>query len=512
MIAPAMARAPSSLVSPEWRRALMLLGAGLLALGAIFNQEISAAVRTWIDSTAYNHCFLVIPIAAYLVWDRHPDLRGVPIGVCRPAILLAVPVALAWLLAERLGIMEGRQLAAMTFVDLLFLTVLGARFCRAVAGPLLYLYFLVPFGEFLTPQLQDVTAWFVRHGLGVIGVPAYIDGYVIEIPQGTFFIAEACAGLRFLIASIAFGCLYALIMYRGPVRRTLFIIASIVVPIGANGLRAIGIVWLGYVLDSAQAAAADHIIYGWVFFSFVILLLIVLGLPFRQDHLSTRSGAAPLPVPDPAAGWGGAAAVALLVAVACVSPALTGGLAIASRSSPPAAFAIDPGPGCTASALPAAVAVAPPVQGQRVTCGDVVMDMRWQALSPLSTAGAVMAVRRDLCRPVESEGRSEAWLSPDDGKPSAWRIMRSDDPAYALGVSVWIGGQPNRPGLDMRLRLAIDSLTGSAHAPLVMTVTPAVDWPALTLAERRFAEGQLAAFLMTRTGLDQTVEAATALK
>ena len=58
-----------------------------------------------------------------------------------------------------------------------------------------------------------------------------IDGYTIEIPEGTFYVAEACAGLRFLIASIAFGCLYALLMYRSPVRRTAFIVISIVVPI-----------------------------------------------------------------------------------------------------------------------------------------------------------------------------------------------------------------------------------------------------------------------------------------
>jgi exosortase A len=515
MTAPAMARAPDSLISPDWLRALLLLGAGLLLLGAVFNQEISAAIRTWIDSTAYNHCFLVIPISAYLVWDRRPDLSGVPIGACRPAMLLAVPVALVWLLAERLGIMEGRQLAAITFVELLFLAVLGTRFCRAVAGPLLYLYFLVPFGEFLTPQLQDITAWFVRHGLEIIGVPAYIDGYVIEIPQGTFYIAEACAGLRFLIASVAFGCLYALIMYRGPVRRTLFIIASVLVPVVANGFRAIGIVYLGYVLDSAQAAAADHIIYGWVFFSFVILLLILLGLPFRQDHLTTRSGPVPVPgpVPRPAAGWVGAAAAAAgLVAVACAAPALAATLAVASQSPPATANAIDPGPGCTASALPAAVSASPPVQGQRVACGDVVMDMRWQALSPLSTAGAVMVALRNLSRAVDSEDESENWLDTGDGKPSAWRIKRSNEPAYALGVSVWINGQPQRPGLRMRLRMALDSLTGSAHAPLVMTVTPAVDWTALTLTERRLALDGLVAFLVAHQGLDQTIGAATALK
>nr|WP_294523669.1 exosortase A [uncultured Rhodopila sp.] len=506
MNAPATARAPASIISPEWRRVLLSLGAGLLVLGGVFNEEIAAAIRTWIDSTAYNHCFLVIPIALYLLWDRRFDLHGVPLQPWKPAMLPAVPVALVWLLAERLGIMEGRQLAAMTFVELLFLAVLGRRLWWAMAGPLLYLYFLVPFGEFLTPQLQDVTTWFVRHGLDILGVPAYIDGYVIEIPQGTFFIAEACAGLRFLIASIAFGCLYALMMYRGPVRRALFIIVSILVPIVANGFRAIGIVYLGYLLNSARAAAADHIIYGWVFFSFVILLLIVLGLPFRQDEMSTRSGSPAAMAAAPAAWRAAAAAAAGLVAVACITPALAAALAFATRSPPLTAQTIDLGPDCSVAALPGAE------PGQRATCGDVVMDMRWQALSPRSTAGAVMAAWRTLCRPADGESRAEAWLNTGDGKPSAWRIIRVEDPAYALGVSVWIDGRPVRPGLAMRLRMALDSLTGSAHAPLVMTVTPAVHWEALTVTRRRIAEDELGAFLAAHRGLDQAVRAVTAVR
>ena len=237
--------------------------------------------------------------------------------------------------------MEGRQLVAVTFVEVLFLAMLGTRLWWALAGPLLYLYFLVPFGEFLTPKLQDITTWFIRHGLEILGVPAYIDGYIIEIPQGTFFVAEACAGLRFLIASIAFGCLYALMMYRSPLRRGVFILVSIVVPIIANGFRGLGIVYLGYLLNSAQAAAADHVIYGWVFFSAVILLLIVLGLPFRQDDVSTRSAVPPRPVHgSPASLRGGLAVAFAMLAIAAISPTVAAGLTmVTDRAGFAASFA-----------------------------------------------------------------------------------------------------------------------------------------------------------------------------
>ena len=57
--------------------------------------------------------------------------------------------------------MEGRQFAALGFLELLCLAVLGWRVCAVLAGPLLYLVFLVPFGIFLTAALQDFTAWFI---------------------------------------------------------------------------------------------------------------------------------------------------------------------------------------------------------------------------------------------------------------------------------------------------------------------------------------------------------------
>jgi hypothetical protein len=136
-----------------------------LLLGILFHAEVIAAVGVWIDSTAYNHCFLIIPIVIFLIWDRRSTLAGLAAEPLPLAALLAIPLGIAWLAAERLGIMEGRQLVAVSMVEVLFLAMLGRRLWLALLGPLLYLYFLVPFGEFLTPKLQDITTWFIRHSL-----------------------------------------------------------------------------------------------------------------------------------------------------------------------------------------------------------------------------------------------------------------------------------------------------------------------------------------------------------
>ena len=313
-----------------YRGLIPALGAGLVLLGLLFPAEVAAAVATWIDSTAYNHCFLVLPIAFYLAWDRRDELQGVPIAADLRFVVLAVPVMLVWLVAERLGIMEGRQLMVICLVQVLFLTALGWRMWKRLSGPLLYLFFLVPFGAFLTPVLQDFTAAFTIEGLNLLGIPNYSDGYIIEIAQGVFYVAEACAGLRFLIASVAFGVLYALILYRSPRRRAAFIVVSIVTPIIANGFRALGIVVLGRYLGSAQAAGADHLIYGWVFFSFVLLMLVLLGLPFREDGRRPAVTKLP-PRRDPVRGRPVLIAGVALIAVAAVGPVAAGVLDRSSR-------------------------------------------------------------------------------------------------------------------------------------------------------------------------------------
>ena len=103
------------------RDARLGLAIGLVSLGLLFHTEIAAAVKTWIESTAYNHCFLVIPIVAFLIWDRRASLRGLTAAPVPLAAILALPPGVAWLTAERLGIMEGRQLAAMSIVEVLSL-------------------------------------------------------------------------------------------------------------------------------------------------------------------------------------------------------------------------------------------------------------------------------------------------------------------------------------------------------------------------------------------------------
>ena len=489
------------------RPALPALAVGITAWALLFHAEAAAAVRVWIESTAYNHGFLILPIVAWLLWDRRTRLAGTTPQPFPWVALAALPVVAVWLLADRLGVMEGRQLMAMTLLQLLFLGVLGWWVYWLLLGPLLYLYFLVPFGAFITPALQNFTTDFVGWGLNLFGIPNYIDTHLIQIPGGAFYVAQACAGLRFLIAAIAFSALYALLIYRSNLRRVLFIGVSLVVPVIANGFRALGIVTLGYLEGSAKAAATDHVLYGWIFFSIVILLLVLLGLPFRQD----TGGWQPPPLPPPPARPRQPMPVALAVAVvAALGPVFSLGLHRAAATEVAAAPPILPPGSCRvlAAALPvppalARAAGAARIAEQRLSCDGHGVRVVVVRFSPRSDPGPIVLAERHLSRQLGAEDVVRGVLR---AKRLEWNVIETSAPSRTTAFLLWRDGKPRQPSLRFRLRQGIASLIGGHGAPLLVAVAPDPDPGGQGPGGRQQARAAITAYLQAHPDLPMALD------
>jgi len=491
---------------------LLALGLGLAGLALLFRAEAAAALRVWRDSTAYSHCFLVLPIALWLAWDRRAAARGLPLRPT-PWPLLAIPVlGLGWFTAERLGLMEGRQLAALLMAQALLVALLGWRLARVQAPALAYLLFLVPVGGFLVPGLQHVTAGFVDVGLEMLGIPHVVDEFSIEIPEGMFYVAEACAGLRFLIAALAFGALYGVLCFRDPGRRLLFLVACLVVPILANGVRALGIVLAGHLLGSAEAAAADHLIYGWGFFSAIIFLLALAGLPFRQD---ARPPAAAAAMPLVPAGRPGAALA--IAGMACVLAAA--GPAASLLLNRPGAMPAPHLPGFVATGSCRALDAGDPAWTWHFGCNGAALSARVEFLPPHAPP-ALLRARRLAATERAASGddapadtitgqldlaAGDAGITEIDPRvPPRWSLVESDEPARLTATATWIGGAPAPSGWSGRLRLAWDGLRGAGTPAALVVVTLAPPAPALDAdwgpASRRDAPRRLLADFLRAQG------------
>lgn len=275
----------------------------------------------WWRSDTFAHGLVVLPAFAWLVWRERPHIGGLQ---PEPTALMVLPIVasgLLWLVGGMVSVSAAQHFALFAMLVSAFVGVLGWRLSRVLLFPLAFLFFGVPIGEFMLPTLMHYTAEFTVWALRLSGVPVYQEGLHFIVPNGRWSVVEACSGVRYLMASLFVGALYAYLNYRSLKNRLLFMLLALVVPVFANWLRAYMIVMLGYLSDNKIAAGVDHILYGWVFFGVVIFLMFWIGGRWHEAPVTPKFPRSP-------AQEGGAqatrwlAALPVVVAVAVFPPVL----------------------------------------------------------------------------------------------------------------------------------------------------------------------------------------------
>jgi exosortase A len=263
--------------------------AGLIALVTVvlivacYYRTAWSMVSIWERSDTFAHCFLIVPISAWLIWRQRGKLAATDHKPNPWGLLLLAGLGFGWLLAALAHVLVFQQYFMTAMIPAAAWAILGNRMTIALGFPLAYLLLAVPFGEVLIPSLIDLTANFTVNAVRLTGIPIYREGTYFALPSGNWSVVEACSGLRYLIASFTLGTLFAYLTYRSLKRRLVFIAVSLILPLFANGVRAYLIVMMGHLSGMRLAVGADHLVYGWAFFGLVMLLLFWIGSAWRED-------------------------------------------------------------------------------------------------------------------------------------------------------------------------------------------------------------------------------------
>lgn len=252
-----------------WIPSLLVLCVVLL----LFRQTASDMVGIWIRSGTFQHAFLVFPISGWLVWRRRHQLAGLRLHAVPWMLVPMIAVAALWLLGELAEVAAATQMALVSMIVMSVPALLGWSLTRAVLFPLLFLYFAVPFGEFLVPLLQAWTAEVTVFALRATGIPVYQDGMQFILPTGIWSVVEACSGFRYLVALFMIGTLYAHLNFKSTKRRILFSATALLISLPANWIRAYSIVMIGHLTGSPMILGVEHTTYGWVLFGFIVFAL-----------------------------------------------------------------------------------------------------------------------------------------------------------------------------------------------------------------------------------------------
>jgi exosortase A len=276
------------------------IAAWLLALGVavavalLLRESFLGMLFQWRSSSTFSYGFLILPISLFLLWRERGRLAGIRPEPAWLPVLLMVPVGALWVLGIALEVNVVHHFAAVLLVVLAVWAVAGNPALRVIWFPLGYLLLMVPFGEFMVPTLMEWTADFAVLAVSLSGVPVFQDGFVFSLPSGDFEVIKACSGIRFLMATVAAGTVFAWVAYRSWRKRLLFLVACLVVPVLGNLLRAYLVVMIVFLSDGRLAGA--HVTYGMIFFGAILFGLFVVGARYADPPAAAATPGV-LPVP-----------------------------------------------------------------------------------------------------------------------------------------------------------------------------------------------------------------------
>jgi len=263
----------------ERRMSILYAGAASALAFGIFGPILYHMVRHWSAVDDYSHGFLVVPLALYFAWERRRNLRRATI---RPSWWGLLPLTLGSLalMIGRLGV----ELTAMrvsfvlTLIGLQIL-LLGREVFRILAFPLLFVFFMVPlpqsFVNVVAFPLQLVAADFAVETLHLLHIPALREGNIIHLAETQLFVAEACAGLRSLMALATLAVVFAYFFRKNPIERVIIVASAIPIAIFVNAFRVALTGILAHRIGSAAAEGLIHQTEGFFTFGLAFGLLLV---------------------------------------------------------------------------------------------------------------------------------------------------------------------------------------------------------------------------------------------
>lgn len=225
----------------------------------------------------YSHGYLLLAFALWLGFGVRHRLRVLG-GAASPWFLLPLAgVVLLWTLARIVDVQIVQFMLLPALLLLACAAALGLRAALLVAGPVVLIYFAIPLWDYAIPLLQAITVAICGAFIEVLGIPARLDGYYIEIPAGVFHVEQGCSGVNYLVVMLALAYSYAWLERLNPRQWIALLALAALMGLVTNWVRVGSLVVIGYETQMQHPLVHDHVNYGWMLFVGALLLVALIG-------------------------------------------------------------------------------------------------------------------------------------------------------------------------------------------------------------------------------------------
>jgi exosortase len=245
-LSPTRARKESSPESPvpvavslsSWIGPLLVV----IAFGWAYLPILPSLWREWQNDPNYSVGQLVPLAAMYVAWNRRRELRATRVAPCWLGFIPLVAAQLLYLAGMIFLFQSAERFAFLLTVASLVLLLAGTGVFWKLRWVLLFLLLMMPppgrLHNLISGPLQDQATAGAVFVLETLGVHVVREGHVLMLNDAVpVAVAEACSGLRMLMAFIVVAVFMAFIANRPTWQRAFVVISSVPVAIVCNLLR-----------------------------------------------------------------------------------------------------------------------------------------------------------------------------------------------------------------------------------------------------------------------------------
>ena len=285
-----------SISSTTWIKILIL--AGLFA--AVNYWQFRYLVLKWLDDANWSHGFLIPLFSLYLLYARRAEL----LGARRRVSLWGLPIMILGILFTIAGFFVTPYVSQLSMLIVVFGLVLylaGGGVMRVAWVPIAYLVLAVPIPamiyERIAVPLQGLAAKSSGLILRIFGAEVQVTALNLRITSLSgevhpLLVAEACSGVRSLMAFVALSVAIAYIEDRPLWQRIVLILAGIPIAVVCNIIR-VTLTSTMYVVDKPEFGQdIMHKFMGMVLLIPALLLLLLLNKLLHSMYVEEEEGEA----------------------------------------------------------------------------------------------------------------------------------------------------------------------------------------------------------------------------
>lgn len=245
-------------------------------------------VRKWFDSPDNSHGFLVPIIVFYLIWQKKNQLKNRMLSNYKGGALILIVSMLLYLVCYSGSIDILSRSMIVTSLMGLVLFCFGKEIFKVIVFPLFFLFFMIPVPDTLlltiSFPLQIFTTKVSCFLIQSLSIPCFREGNMLYFAQTQLEVAEACSGIRSIMAYIMLSVLFAYFINRVWWKKIAIILSAVPLALFANIVRVTGTGILAHFFGGQVATGFLHEFSGMVVFAFGFVLLLAEFLLLNRNE------------------------------------------------------------------------------------------------------------------------------------------------------------------------------------------------------------------------------------